>query len=76
MSLLSPWLVPLVGMLNKDASKNREGDRSLALGGRHLVVRHNNQPIVGGSDRRDDGEDARPGWSVWGGCFSYFGAAN
>jgi hypothetical protein len=23
-----------------------------------------------GSNRRDDGEDARPGWSVWGGCFS------
>ncbi len=31
--LLSLWLVPLVGMPNKDASINREGDRSLALGG-------------------------------------------
>jgi hypothetical protein len=31
-----------------------------------LVLRRNNQPIVGGSDRRDAGEDARPGWSVWG----------
>ncbi len=29
-----------------------------------VVLRHNNQPIVGGSDRRDDGEDAQPGWSV------------
>jgi hypothetical protein len=48
----------------------------LALGGHCLVIRHNNQPIVGGSDRRDDEEDARPGWSVWGGCFSYFGAVN
>ncbi len=74
--LLSLRLVPLVGMPNKDASKNREGDGSSALGGRHLVVRNNNQPIVGGSDRMDDGEDARPGWSVWGGCFSYLGAAN
>ncbi len=77
MGLLSPRLVPLVGMPNKDASKNREGGGSSALGGHHLVLRRNNQLIVGGSDRRDDGEDARPGWSVWGGgCFSYFGAAN
>ncbi len=34
-----------------------------------MVVRHNNRPIVSGSDRRDDEEDARPGWSVWGGVF-------
>jgi hypothetical protein len=74
--MLLPWLVPLVGMPNKDASKNREGDGSSALGGRRWVVRHNNQPIVGGSNRRDDGEGAQPGWSIWGGCFSYFGAAN
>jgi hypothetical protein len=73
---ISLQLVPLVGMPNKDASKNREGDGSSALGGCRLVVRHNNQPIVGGSNRMDDGEDARPGWSVWGGCFSYFGATN
>ncbi len=38
----------------------------MALGGRRLVIRHNNQPIVGGSDRRDDEEDVQPGWSVWG----------
>ncbi len=76
MGSLSLRLVPLVGTPNKDASKNREGDGSSALGGRRLVVRHNNQPIVGGSDRMDDGEDARPGWSVWVVCFSYFGAAN
>jgi hypothetical protein len=66
---LLPQLVPLVGMPNKDASKNREGEGSLAIGGRRWVIKHNNQPIVGGSDRRDDGEDARPGWSVWGGVF-------
>ncbi len=76
MGLLLLRLVPLVGMPNEDASKNREGNRSLALGGCCLVVRHNNQPIVGSSDRMDDGEDAWPGWSVWGGCFSNFGAAN
>ncbi len=72
MGLVSPRLTPLVGTPNKDASKNREGGRSLALGGRCLVLRHNNQPIVGGSDRRDDGEDAQPGWSVWGGVFFLF----
>jgi hypothetical protein len=59
-------LVPMVGTPNKDASENREGDGSLALGGSHLVVRRNNQPIVGGSNRMYDGEDARLGWSVWG----------
>ncbi len=75
MGLLSLRLAPLVGAPNKDASINREGGGSLALGGRRLVIRCNNQPIVGGSNRRDDGEDAQPGWSVWGGCFSYFGAA-
>ncbi len=72
MGLLSPRLVPLVGMPNEDASKIREGDGSLALGGRRLVLRCNNQPIVGGSNRRDDGEDARPKWSVWGGMFFLF----
>jgi hypothetical protein len=62
----------LVGMLNENASKNREGDGCLALDGCCWVVRHNNQAIVGRRDRRDDGEDARPGWSVLKGCFSYF----
>ncbi len=37
-----------------------------------MVVRHNNQPIVGGSNWMDDGGDARLGWSVWGGCFFVF----
>ncbi len=76
MGLLLPRLFPLVGTPNKDASKNREGVGYLALGGRRLVVRRNNQPIVGGSNRRDEGENARPGWCVWGGCFSNFGVAN
>ncbi len=52
--------------------KNGEGDGSSALGGHRWVVRHNNQPLVGRSNRRDDGEDARPGWSVWGGVFFLF----
>ncbi len=67
--LLLPWLVPLAGMPNKNASKNREGGRSSALGGRRMVLRRNNQPIVGGSDRRDDGEDARLGGVYGGGVF-------
>ncbi len=69
-------LVPLVRMTNKDASKIKEGGGFLALGGRRWVLRHNNQPIVGGSDRRNDGEYVWPRWSVRGGCFPYFGAVN
>ncbi len=38
-----------------------------------MVVRSKNQPIVSSSDRRDDGEDARPGWSVWGAGFLFWG---
>ncbi len=37
--LLLPQLVPLVGTPKEDASKNREEDRSLALGDRRLVLR-------------------------------------
>ncbi len=72
MGLLSPQLVPLVGTPNEDSSKNREGDESSALGGRRWVLKHNNQPMVGSSDRKDDGEDVWPGWSVWGGVFYFF----
>jgi hypothetical protein len=65
------------GSLGWDAEqrciKNQKGDGSSALGGRRLVLRCNNQPIVGGSDRRDDGEDARLGGSVWGGVFLILG---
>ncbi len=42
--MLLPWLVPLVRMANLFASKNRERERALAC---RLVIRHNNQPIVG-----------------------------
>ncbi len=73
MGLLSLRLVPLVGTPNEDASKNREGDGSSALGGRRWVVRHNNQPIVSGSDGMDDEEDAWSGWSVWGGVIGFWG---
>jgi hypothetical protein len=72
----SLWLVPLVRTTNKDASKIKEGDGSSALGGCRWVLRHNNQPIVDGSDRRDDREDVRTGWSVRGGGVSYVEATN
>jgi hypothetical protein len=41
-----------------------------------LVIQHNNQPIVGDSNGRDDGEDAQPGWSILGGVFPFWGGSN
>jgi hypothetical protein len=35
---------------------------TLALGGRHFI---------GGTNGRDDGEEARLGWSVWGWCYFF-----
>ncbi len=55
------WMVRLFRGRNKTTSKNREEHGALALGGRHLAATHNNQPIVGGSGRGDDGEEARGG---------------
>ncbi len=60
------WLVPLFGATKQDTSKNREIGWVLALGGRGLVKKSNNQPIVGENDAQDDGEGARLGQSVWG----------
>ena len=37
----------------KETHKKIENHGALDLGGRHLVATHNNQPIVGGSGRRD-----------------------
>jgi hypothetical protein len=74
------FALAVAGSLGWDAElrciKNREGDGFLALGGRRWVVRHNNQLLVGGSDRKDDGEDRGRDGVYGGGCFSYFGAAN
>jgi hypothetical protein len=67
------FALAVAGSLGRDPEqrclKKREGDGSLAFSGCRLVVRRNNQLIVGISNRRDDGEDVRPGWSVWGGVF-------
>jgi hypothetical protein len=48
----------------------------LALGGRHLIGRYNNQIVVGGRGRIDVGEEARGGWSVWGGGVQSFEVTN
>jgi hypothetical protein len=48
----------------------------LALGDHCFIFRHNNQPLVRGSNGSYYGENARLGWSVWGGVVSLFGAAN
>jgi len=34
--------------------------------GQDLITTHNNQPEINDSGRRDVGERARGGWSVWG----------
>ena len=51
---------------NETTSKNREEHGASALGGRHLIGRHDNQIRVGDCGSRDVGEEAPPGWSVWG----------
>jgi hypothetical protein len=56
--------------------KKKRKRNALALGGHCFIFRHSNKPIVGGSNGRDDGEDARQGWSVWEGVVSFGGAAN
>ena len=60
----------------RDASKNREMGVALALGGRHLIGRYNNQIGFGDRGRRDVGEEARGGWSVWGGGIKSFEVTN
>jgi hypothetical protein len=64
--LAARWLVHLFGGQNETTSKNREEYGASALGGRHLIERHNNQIGVGDHGSRDVGEEALPGWSVWG----------
>jgi len=51
---------PVWGAQKRTINK-KEKHGALALGGRHLVATHNNQPIVGRSRRGDVGEKARGG---------------
>jgi hypothetical protein len=48
----------------------------LALGGRQLIVRYNNQIVGGGRGRLDVEEEARGGWSMWGGGVQTFEVMN
>ena len=57
--------MPLFGASQRNPSKNRERGGALALGGRRLVGKPNNQPKVGGSVRGDDRGEAR--WAESGG---------
>ncbi len=76
MGLHSQWLVPLFGATKQDTLNNREIGGALALDGRHLVEKSNNQQTVGRNDGRDDGEGARLGQSVWEGVASLCKVAN
>ncbi len=60
--------VPLFGAPKRNTSKIRKRDVTLALGGCLLVGQHKNQPKVGVCGRKDIGEGAQPGRSMWGGC--------
>jgi hypothetical protein len=66
LGLAARWLVRLFGGQNETTSKNREEHGASALGSRHLIGRHNNQIGVSNHGSRDVGEEAPPGWSMWG----------
>ena len=48
---------------------------ALDLGGRHLMMAYNNQPIIGGSDNGDVRAEARGRESAWGDTIPSFGAS-
>ncbi len=73
--LAARWLVRLFGGGNENTSKNREEHGASAVGGRHLIGRHNNQIGVSDCGSRDVREEAPPGWSVWGDVSTSIGAA-
>jgi hypothetical protein len=62
-----PWLVPLLGALKCNPSKNRERDRVSALGGRRLDVKCNNQPKYGVNGEKIIIEETGLWWNMWGG---------
>jgi hypothetical protein len=66
LGLAARWLVCLFGGQNETTSKNREEHGASVLDGRHLIGRHNNQIGVSNRSSRDVGEEAPPGWRVWG----------
>ena len=49
----------------------REEDGAMAVGCRHSMKGHNNQPNVGVLNVDDIGDGARPRWNVFGGRFNF-----
>jgi hypothetical protein len=49
----------------------REEDGAMAVGCRHSMKGHNNQPNVGVLNGDDIGDGARPRWNVFGGRFNF-----
>ena len=76
LGLAARWLVCLFGAPKRDASKNREMDGALDLGGRHLIMAYNNQPRIGGSNNGDVRAEAHGRESAWGDTVPSFGASN
>jgi len=68
---------PVWGAQTQPPSKNRERGGALALGGRRLMTKHNNQPKVGGSGRGGYWGGRATAVERVGGAFRYrLGAAN
>jgi hypothetical protein len=63
------------GNKTRHIKKQKDRGGALALGGRCLVKKSNNQPMVGGNYGWDDGE-GQLGQSVWVGVVSLCGVAN
>jgi hypothetical protein len=66
--VLWPLFYPLFGAPKCNPLKNRERDEVLALGGRCLDIKCNNQLKVGISSGGDFIEEMQLGQNVWGGC--------
>ncbi len=67
---------PLFGVPKRNPLNNREGWWALALGGRRFNNTHNNQTKDGFHVTVGVGEDALPGWSMWGDVVSLLRAAH
>ncbi len=63
---------PCSGCHTETPQKSERGEGSWPYG-QNLIKTHNNQPEIDDSGRRDIGERARGGWSVWGDIIPLFG---
>ncbi len=64
LGLAAPWFVPVLGEQNYTKSKNREKGGVLELGGRRLMIQHNNQQTICVRGRGEMGEEASWAGSV------------